>query len=78
MCCRVNRFERSLFKKLRRSDIHEALGRDISYVVANDPVVMRAATDQGIPVREVKRKSAVGKGINALELAIAAALKLDR
>lgn len=70
----LNRFERSLFKKLRRADIHEALGRDISYVVANDPGVMRAAIDQGIPVREVKRKSAVGKGLSAIEAGIADAL----
>jgi pilus assembly protein CpaE len=74
----LNRFERSLFKNLRRTDIHEALGRDSAFVVANDPQVMRAATDQGIPVREVKRKSAVGKGIDALDTAIAAALRLDR
>jgi hypothetical protein len=39
---------------------------------------MRAAVDQGIPVGEVKRRSAVGKGIDALDVAIAAALKLDR
>ena len=74
----LNRFEQSLFKKLRRADIHEALGRDISFVVANDPLVMRAAIDQGIPVGEVKRKSAVGKGLSALDTAIAQALKLDR
>jgi pilus assembly protein CpaE len=74
----LNRFERSLFKKLRRADIHDALGRDISFVVANDPLVMRAAIDQGIPVREVKRKSAVGQGLSALDTAIAQALKLDR
>ena len=74
----LNRVQTGPFKTVPRAEIQEALGRDVSYVVANDTLVMRAAVDQGIPVGEVKRRSAVGKGIDALDVAIAAALKLDR
>jgi pilus assembly protein CpaE len=74
----VNRFEKGLLKTIRRSDVREALGRDIAYTVSNEPAVMRAAIEQGVPISEVKRKSAVGKDISAIDAGIAAALGLER
>jgi pilus assembly protein CpaE len=74
----VNRFEKGLLKTIRPSDVRAALGHDISYTVSNDPAVMRAAVDQGIPISEVKRKSAVGKDIAVIDAGIAAALGLER
>ena len=74
----VNRFEKSLLKTIRASDVHEALGREIAFTVQNDPGVMNAAIEQGIPLSEVKRKSAVGKDILAIDAGIAAALGLER
>jgi pilus assembly protein CpaE len=74
----VNRFDKSLLKTIRASDVRDALGRDIAYTVSNDPVVMRAAIEQGIPISEVKRKSAVGKDIAAIDAGLAAALGLER
>ncbi len=74
----VNRFEKGLLKTIRPSDVREALGHDIAYTVSNDPTVMRAAIEQGIPISEVKRKSAVGKDIDTIDAGIAAGLGLDR
>lgn len=74
----VNRFEKGLLKTIKASDVRAALGHDIAYTVANEPNVMRAAIEQGIPISEVKRKSAVGKDIAAIDSGIAAALGLER
>ena len=37
-------------------------GRDVAYTVANDFALMRAAIDRGVPIDEVKRKSALAQG----------------
>jgi pilus assembly protein CpaE len=74
----VNRFEKGLFKTVRPADVQKALGRDISYLVANDPQVMHPATERGVPIAEIKRKSAIGKDIDLLESGIAAALGRER
>jgi pilus assembly protein CpaE len=74
----VNRYEKGLLKTIRPTDVREALGRDIAYTIANDPPLMRAALDRGVPIDEVKHKSAVGKDIDLLEAGLAAALGLRR
>lgn len=74
----VNRFEKGLLKTIRVTDVREALGRDIAYTIANDHDVMRPAIDRGVPIAEIKRKSAVGKDIDMLDAGIAASLGLDR
>lgn len=74
----VNRFEKGLLKTIRPTDVREALGRDIGYTIANDQTVMRSAIDRGVPIAEIKRKSAVGSDIDTLEAGIAATLGLAR
>jgi pilus assembly protein CpaE len=74
----ANRFEKSQLKTIRPSDVRDALGRDIAYTVANEPGVMRVAADRGVPIAEVKRRSAVGKDLDALDSAIAAFMGLER
>ncbi len=74
----VNRFEKGLLKLIRTGDVQKALGRDVAYTVANDPAVMRVATERGVPIAEIKRKSVVGKDIDMLDAGIAAALSLER
>src|SRR5918993_706885 len=51
----INRFEKSQTRTIRPSDVREALGRDIGYTIGNDPVLMRSALDQGLPIDEIKR-----------------------
>ena len=46
--------------------------------VAYDPAVMRVATERGVPIAEIKRKSGVGRDIDALDAGIAAALGWER
>jgi pilus assembly protein CpaE len=46
--------------------------------VTDEEAVMRAAIDRGIPISEVKRRSALGRDIEQLENGIAAALGLER
>lgn len=74
----VNRFEKGLLKTIKPADLRKALGHDIAYTVSNDDLVVRAAVDRGIPIGEVKRKSAVGKDLETLDAGIAAALGLER
>ena len=74
----VNRFERGLLLTIRASDVREALGREIAYTVSNDFHLVRAAVDRGVPISEIKRKSAIGKDLDMLDSGIAAALGLER
>jgi pilus assembly protein CpaE len=74
----INRFEKAQLRTIRASDVRDALGYDISQTIANDPVIMRAASDRGVMIEEIKRRSAVGKDVDALDATVAAALGLER
>ena len=74
----VNRHEKGLFRTIKSDDVEKALGRQIAYTVANEPAVMRAAVDRGVSIAEIKRKSMVGKDIDALVAGIEAAVGSDR
>jgi pilus assembly protein CpaE len=74
----ANRFEKRLMRSIRDSDVRQALGRDISFTVANDFALMHTAIERGVPISEVKRKSAIGKDLDLLDAGVAAALKLER
>jgi pilus assembly protein CpaE len=74
----VNRFEKSMARTIRPSDVREALGRDIAYTVTNDFALMRAAIDRGVPLSELKRKSALAADLDTVAANVAAALGRDR
>jgi pilus assembly protein CpaE len=74
----VNRLEKSFLRTIRLSDVREGLGREVSYTVANEHAVIRAAIDRGVPIDEIKRKSAIGRDLDLLDAGIAAALGLER
>ena len=74
----INRFEKSQLRTIRASDVRETLGYDIAQTISNDPAIMRTASDRGVTIDEVKRKSAVGRDIDSLDAAVAAALGLER
>lgn len=74
----ANRFEKSQARTIRASDVRDALGRDIAFTIANDYALMHAAIDQGIPIDDVKRKSALGRDLDLLDAGIAAALGRER
>jgi len=74
----INRFEKSQLRTIRASDVREALGYDIGQTIANEPAIVRTASDRGVMIDEVKRKSAVGKDLDLLDAAVAAALGLER
>ena len=74
----VNRYEKSQARMIRPADVRAALGRDIAYTVGNDFALMRSAIDQGVPIAELKRKSAISKDLHQLDNGIAAALGLER
>jgi pilus assembly protein CpaE len=74
----VNRFEKSLARTISLADASNALGREVGFTVANDFALMRMAIDRGVPIDELKRKSAVGKDLDTLNAGIAAALGLER
>lgn len=74
----VNRYEKALARRISLADAGKALGREIGYTIANDFALMSGAIDQGIPIDEIKRKTAVGKDLDLLDAGIAAALRLER
>ena len=74
----INRFDKGQLRSIRLSDVSDALGYPITQTVTHDPAIMRTASDRGVTIDEVKRKSAVGKDIDSLDAAIAAALGLER
>lgn len=74
----VNRFEKGLMRSVKAGDVQKALGRDVAYTVTNDPTVMHPAIERGVPISDIKRKSAVGKDIDMLDAGIAAALGRER
>jgi pilus assembly protein CpaE len=74
----VNRYEKSLARTISLADAAKALGREVNYTVANDFPLVRGAIDRGIPIDEIKRKSAVGKDLDVLDAGLAAALRLER
>lgn len=74
----VNRFEKGLLKSIRPADVQKALGREIAYTIVDDPNVMRVATERGVPIGEIKRKSTVGKDVDMLEAGVAGALGWER
>lgn len=74
----INRFEKSQARKIGAKDIHDALGRDVAYYVANDFPLMRSAIDRGVPIEELKRKSALGKDLDVIVTDIASKLDLER
>jgi len=73
----ANRCQSRLFKQIRSADIRKALGRDITYMVADDEAVMRAAVEQGVPISQIKRRSAVSRDIEVLRSGMIAALGLE-
>jgi pilus assembly protein CpaE len=46
--------------------------------VTNDFALLRSAIDQGIPISEVKRKSATAKDLDTIDEGLVAALGLER
>lgn len=62
----VNRVEKGFFKTVAIADVERALARDVSFTVANDHPLMRAAIDRGMPLAEVKSKSALGKDVGQI------------
>ena len=74
----VNRFDKGQSRMLRASDVREALGRDIAFTVANDYQLMHAAIDRGVPIDEIKRKSALSRDLDTLDAGVSAALGQER
>ncbi len=74
----INRFEKGLLRTIRPADVREALGQDIGYTIANDFRLMSAAIDRGVPIDDIKRKSALAKDLDTLDAGVAAALNLER
>jgi len=74
----VNRFEKGLFRTVKPADVARVLGREASFTVCNDSDLMSAAADRGVLIGELKRKSALGRDLDTLDVGLAAALGLER
>ncbi len=74
----VNRYDKVLARTISLAEASKALGRDVSYTIANDFALMRSAIDRGVPIDEIKRKTALAKDLDVLDAGLAAALRLER
>jgi pilus assembly protein CpaE len=74
----VNRFDKSHYRSLGADNVAKALGREVAFTVVNDPALMRSATERGMPIDELKRKSQVGKELDLIDAALAGARGLER
>jgi pilus assembly protein CpaE len=74
----VNRSEKSFFRNLSEADAERVLRKPVSYCISNDHDTMTQAIDRGVPITEVKRKSALSRDIDAMERGVAGALGLER
>lgn len=70
----ANRCETGLFKRIRTADVRSALGCDIAFSIVEDDEVMQGAIDQGVPISEIKRKTALARDIDGLDRGLAEAL----
>ncbi|QDP19469.1 AAA family ATPase [Sphingomonas xanthus] len=73
----LNRVEKGLFKTLGPADAERVLKRPVAYSIANDHATMSQALDRGVPIAEIKRKCALGRDLDQLQLGVAAALGLE-
>jgi pilus assembly protein CpaE len=73
----LNRIEKGLFKTIDTNDAERVLRRPIAFTIANDHDTMTQAIDRGVPIDEVRRKSALARDIDALDKGLTAALGLE-
>lgn len=62
----VNRVEKRLFRQIDLRDAEKVLNRPAHFTVANDFALMMTALNQGIPIGQIKAKSAVGRDLHKL------------
>lgn len=74
----ANRVESGLFKTVRPADAMKALGREASFTVSSEPAVIKSAIDRGVLIEEVKRKSAIGRDLDAIDVRITDLFQLER
>jgi pilus assembly protein CpaE len=74
----VNRYDRTLARTISLADASKALRRKVGFTIANDFALMRSAIDRGVPINDIKRKTALGRDLDVLDAGIAAALRLER
>jgi pilus assembly protein CpaE len=73
----VNRVEKGLFKSVGLGDVEKGLGREVAFTIANDHPLMRSAIDRGVPLADVKTKSALGRDIDDMAQSLAVILEQE-
>jgi len=71
----VNRSSRKLLggsSAVKLGDVAQVLGRGADFTVSDDPELMSTAIDRGVPISEIRRKSAIGKDLDLIAAAISA------
>jgi len=74
----INRSQKGFFRSLSGDDAEKVLRRPVSFTIANDHETMSQVIERGVLIEEVKRRSAVGRDIDAMEAGVASALGLER
>ena len=73
----LNRTEKGLFRTLGTADAERVLRRSVAFTVANDHETMTQAIDRGVPIAEVRRKSALSKDIDLMNKGVTSALGME-
>jgi len=77
----VNRNVRKLLgggSPVKLGDVEQALGRKVDFTVTDEPEVLAAAIERGVPIDEIRRKSAIGKDLDVISAALAADFGVER
>lgn len=62
----VNRVEKRIFRQIDLRDAEKVLNRPAHFTVVNDFALMMTALNQGIPIGDIKSKSAIGRDLRKL------------
>lgn len=62
----MNRVSKGLFKSVDLHDASRILGKDVAFTIADDPVTVRAALDQGEPVMEINARSRTARDLGEI------------
>ncbi len=73
----LNRVEKGMFKSIDTADAERVLRRPIEFTVANDHATMSEAIEHGVPINEIRRKSALSRDLDTVDRGLSAALGLE-
>lgn len=74
----INQLPKRGFRHITEADVERVLGRPVSFTVSDDEELVEAAIERGVPITEIRRKSALGRDLDQLDAGVAVLLGQER